>query len=229
MRALLNVARLHAIRPLMYLGLPWAVTAFALAVNLALFGTGSAGATHRYTGAVAITFFFFLIMGFSSVGSTLPFGMALGVSRRSYHLGTVLIAVALAGLNGLALTVLQAVERDSGGWGIALHFFRVPYVLDGSWYLTWLTCFVVLVLLFGQGMWLGLVHRRWGTPGSLTFLAAQITAGVAVVLLITWAHTWPRTGHLLAALPAAGMTGLLAVLAAALFTGSYATIRRLAI
>ena len=155
MRPLVNVARLHAIRPLMYLGLPWAITAFSLAVNLVIFGAGPVSNTHRYTGAASITFIFFLFMGVSSVGRTLPFGMALGVSRRSYYLGTALLAVTLAALDGLALTILQAIERGSGGWGIALHFFRVPYILDGPWYLTWLTSFVGLALLFGYGMWLG--------------------------------------------------------------------------
>ena len=229
MRPLVNVARLHAIRPLMYLGLPWAITAFSLAVNLVIFGAGRASNTHRYTGAASITFIFFLIMGVSSVGRTLPFGMALGVSRRSYYLGTALIAVTLAALNGLALTILQAIERGSGGWGIALHFFRVPYILDGPWYLTWLTSFVGLALLFGYGMWLGLVHRRWGLPGSLVFLAAQVTVAVAAVLLTTWAHAWPEAGHFITTLPAAGLTGLLAALTAALFTGGYATIRRVTI
>jgi hypothetical protein len=229
MRPLVNVARLHAIRPLLYLGLPWAITAFSLSVNLVIFGAGPASLTSRYTGAVAITFIFFLIMGASSMGRTLPFGMALGVSRRSYYLGTALTAVTLAALNGLALTALQAIERGTGGWGIALHFFRVPYILDGPWYLTWLTAFVGLVLLFGYGMWLGLAHRRWGQPGWLIFLAAQVTAAVAVVLLVTWAHGWPATGHFLATLPVTRLTGLLAVLTAALFAGGYATIRRVTI
>jgi hypothetical protein len=229
MRPLINVARLHAIRPLMYLGFPWAITAFSLAANLVIFGAQPVSNTHRDTGAVCITFIFFLIMGVYSAGKTLPFGMALGVSRRSYYLGTALIAVTLAALNGLALTALQAIERGSGGWGIALHFFRVPYILDGPWYLTWLTCFVGLALFFGYGMWLGLVNRRWGMPGALTFLAAQVTVAVVVVLLITWAHAWPQTGHFLTTLRAAGLTGVLAVLTAALFTGGYATIRRVTI
>ena len=229
MKPLINVARLQAIRPLMYLGFPWAITAFSLAANLVIFGAGPAGNTHRYTGAVCITFIFFLIMGVYSAGKTLPFGMALGVSRRSYYLGTALIAVTLAAVNGLALALLQAIERGSGGWGIALHFFRVPYILDGPLYLTWLTCFVGLALFFGYGMWLGLVNRRWGMSGSLMFLAAQVTVAVAAVLLVTWAHGWPETGHFFSTLRAGGLTGALAVLTAVLFAGGYATMRRVTI
>jgi hypothetical protein len=229
MRPIVNVARLHVLQPVIYLGFPWAITAFSLAVNLVIFGAGAAGSAHRYTGAASITFIFFLLMGVTSLGRTLPFGMSLGASRRTYYLGTALLAVTLAALEGLALTILQAIERGSGGWGIALHFFRVPYILDGPWYLTWLTSFTGLALLFGYGMWLGLVQRRWGLLGSLIFLAAQVTVAVAVVLLITWADGWPATGHFFSTLSAAGLTGLLAVLTAALFGGGYLSIRRVTI
>jgi hypothetical protein len=187
------------------------------------------GSTHRYTGAACITFIFFLIMGVYSLSRTLPFGMSLGFSRRAYYLGTALLAVALAAADGLALTVLQAIERGSGGWGIALHFFRVPYILDGPWYLTWLTSFTGLSLLFGYGMWLGLVQRRWGLTGSLSFFASQATVAVVAVLLITWAHAWTAAGHFFATLSAARLTCILAVLAAALLSGGYATIRRVVI
>ncbi len=87
------------------------------------------------------------------------------MSRRSYYYtGTALLAVTLAAA-GLALTVLQAIERATGGWGVAMHFFRVSYILDGPWYLTWLTSFVALALLFVYGMWFGIVYRRWNlTP-----------------------------------------------------------------
>ena len=37
MRTLVNVGRLHLVQPLIYLGMPWAITAFSLAVNLIIF------------------------------------------------------------------------------------------------------------------------------------------------------------------------------------------------
>ena len=59
----------------------------------------------------------------------LPFGLMLGVSRRGYYLGTFLLVVVLGVGYGLGLTVLQIVERATGGWGLAVHFFRVPWIL----------------------------------------------------------------------------------------------------
>ena len=61
--------------------------------------------------------------------------------------------------------MLQVIERATGGWGVHLHFFQVAYILAGPWYLTWLTSFVVLAVLFVYGMWYGLVYRRWNLLG----------------------------------------------------------------
>jgi hypothetical protein len=231
MRTWVNVARYHMVRPTIYLGLPWAILTFSFFVNLAIFRLfpsqtelPSSNAAYHDTGAVACIFIFFFIMGVSGIGQSLPFGLALGVSRRSYYLGTALLAVTLAAAAALVLTVLQAIENATNGWGETMHFFRVPYILDGPWYLTWLTSFVALVLLFVYGMWFGIVYRRWGRLGTLAFIAGQVIVGLAVGVLIARAHVWPGFG--LTGMPASGLTGLLAVLAVLLFAGGYATIRR---
>jgi hypothetical protein len=180
----------------------------------------------RYTGALSSFFIIFFAIGVQSISKSLPFGLALGMSRRSFYLGTALLAAAVAAGDGLALTALQAVERATGGWGVHMHFFRVPYLLDGPWYLTWLTSFVGLTLLFVYGMWFGIVYRRWSLAGTLAFVAAQVTVLLAAVLVVTWTHGWAGVGHFFTGLTAAGLTGLLAVLAVALLAGGHATIRR---
>ena len=70
-----------------------------------------------------------------------------------------------------------------------MGFFRVPYILDGPWYLTWLTSFVVLTLLFVYGMWFGLVYRRWSLVGLVAFIAGQVTVLLAGALVATWTPT----------------------------------------
>jgi len=175
---------------------------------------------------VVVIYVFYFIRGIFSTGQSLPFGLALGVSRRSYYTGTALLAVFLAAADALVLTGLQAIERTTGGWGEAMHFFRVPYILNGPWYLTWLTSFVALTLLYVYGMWFGIVYRRWSLPGGLVFAAAQITVLLVAAVAITWTHSWPGTGHFFSALSATGLTGLFAALTAALLAGGYATMRR---
>jgi hypothetical protein len=164
-----------------------------------------------------------------SIGRSLPFAFALGVGRRSYYAGTALLAVSLAAVYGLALTVLQVIEQATGGWGVGLHFFRVAYILSGPWYVTWLTSFVLLALMFIYGMWFGLVYRRWNLLGLLASIAALVIVLVLGVVITSHAHAWPAIGHFFTTLSAAGLTGLLAALAVMLLAGGYATMRRVAV
>ena len=227
MRTWRDVARYHLVVPWVILLMPWAILAVSFIVNLVIFSrVPVANAPHNDTGGVASIYVFFLVIGVSSIGRSLPFGLALGVSRRSFYAGTTLLGAALALVDGLALTVLQAIERATDGWGANMHFFQVSYILDGPWYLTWLTSSVALALLWVWGMWFGIVYRRWNLFGSVAFIAAQVSVVVVAVLIVTWADAWSGFGHFFTGLTAAGLTGLLAGLAALLLAGGHATIRR---
>jgi hypothetical protein len=240
MSTLVKVARYHMVQPLLYLAIAWGVLAFSFVVNVIIFASTPPTSYHtaltanglvsvadtRYTGALSSLFVIAFVRGWYTIGKSLPFALTLGVSRRTYYLGSALLAVALACADGLALTGLQAIERATGGWGVHLGFFRVPYLLNGPWYLTWLTTFVGLTLVFVYAMWFGIVHRRWSLLGTIAFIAAQVTVLLAAVLVVTWSHGWASVGHFFTSLTAAGLTGLLAALAVVLLAGGQATIRR---
>lgn len=229
MNTLIKVARYHLMNRTQYVLLPCGVAAFTFLVNLVLFATVPTPSGGAHTGAVLTIFFFFAIMGVMSVTRWLPFGLALGLSRRSYYLGTVLLGAGLALAYALALALLQAAERATSGWGVAMHYFRVAWILDGSWYLTWLTSFVLLVLLFTYGMWLGLVYQRWHLTGVTVFSAAQVMVLLVAALLAAQAHAWPGIGHFFTSLTVAGLSGSLAAIAVVMILGGYATIRRITV
>jgi hypothetical protein len=230
MTTYVNVARYHLVQRLNYLILPWAILTFVFGVDVVILAiTPSGHSSHRYVGGLASIFVLVFILGAQSVARSLPFGLALGLSRRSYYLGTALLAAALAAVVAVIATVGQAIERATDGWGIHMGFFRVPYLLNGSWYLTWLTSFVAVTLLFVYGMWFGLVYRRWGLFGLFAFLAAQVTVLIIGALVVTWTHAWHNLGHFFTALSAAGLTGLLAALAAVLLAGGFTTMRRVTV
>jgi hypothetical protein len=226
---LAKVARFHLVDRTSYTALPWAVLAFDFVVWLVLAASAGGHNTQIPTGALGAIYLFFLIAGALSIFRSLPFAFALGVSRRSYYAGTVLLAVGLAAVYGLALAMLQVIEQATGGWGVGLHFFRVAYILPGPWYLTWLTSFVLLALMFVYGMWFGLIFRRWNLLGLLAFAAAQVIVLGAGVVIASRAHAWPTISHFFITLSAAGLTGLLAALAVALLAGGYATMRRVTV
>jgi hypothetical protein len=226
----IKVARFHLADRLSYTALPWGVLAVNFAIYLAIAASAGRGGSAQIPSAnLAAIYLFFFIAGMLSIGRSLPFAFALGVGRRSYYAGTALLAVSLAAVYGLALAVLQVIEQATGGWGVGLHFFRVAYILPGPWYLTWLTSFVLLALMFVYGMWLGLVYRRWNLIGLLAFIAALLIVVVAGVVITSHAHAWPAIGRFFTTLSEAGLTGLLAALAVVLLTGGYATMRRVTV
>jgi hypothetical protein len=231
MNTWLSVARYQLMNKLGFVILPWAIMALDFGIILVVFTTTPA-AGHgqpRYVGALASIYIVLLIVGAASIAQQMPFALALGVSRRSFFTGTALLTVAIAAVYGLGLTVLQLIERGTGGWGLNLHFFRVPYLLAGPWYLSWLTSFVGLALMFAWGMWFGIVYRRWSLAGLFSFIAAQVLALTAVLLIIAAANAWVSVGHFFTTLTVTGLTGLLAALTAALLAGGYATVRRLTV
>lgn len=222
---LIKVARMQLADRTSLAALPWGVLAIAFAVSLAVAASFAGGHAQIPSGGLAAIYIVCCALGVQSVTHTLPFALALGVSRRSYFAGTALLAVGLAAVYGLALAVLGLIEGASDGWGVGLHFFRQAYILPGPWYLTWLTSLVVLALMFVYGMWVGLVYRRWNIPGLLGFGAAQATVVAVWVIVTSRADAWPAVGRFFTTLSAAGLTGLLAALVVILLAGGYTTIR----
>jgi hypothetical protein len=223
----INVARYQMVQRFNYVTLPWIALAALFAAQwavVAMLGMRDI----QLTGLVAIYAVFF-IAGAGNVALSLPFGLALGLSRRAYYTGTVLLALVLAAADGLVLAGLQEIERATGGWGLGMHFYRVDYVLDGVWYLTWLTSFVALSLAFVYGMWWGLVYLRWRRLGIRAFVVAQIAVLLSIGLAADRFGSWPNIGRFFSDLTAPGLTGVGALVVAALIAGGYVAIRRTAV
>jgi hypothetical protein len=224
MNTWVKVARYNLVMPANYLVLPW-ILPFSFAVGAVTAGRGRG---HDAAGYLLTFFIYFAVQGTQTIGRSLPFGLTLGASRRSFYFGTALLGMALALVSGLVLTALQAIERATGGWGLSMHFFRVPYLLNGPWYATWLTSAVGLFALFVYGMWHGIVYQRWGLLGTLAFVAVQALVVVAGVLVVTFEHwhVWSTVGGSSAGLTALGLTAVGAGLTVLLLAGGQATIRR---
>lgn len=224
----IKVARYHLVDRLTYTAGPWTILALDFAVFVVI-TTAQGRPAQPQSGALAAIYVFFYVIGALSIGRSLPFALTLGVSRRSYYTGTALLAAALAVADGLALALLQVIERATGGWGMNVRFFRVPYIMAGPWYLTWLTSSVGLGLMFAWGMWSGIIYRRWNLIGLLAFAAVQIAVLAAGIVIASHAHAWPAIGHFFTTLSVVGLTGLLAALAVVLLAGGYATTRRVTV
>ena len=229
MNTLVNVGRYHLIDRFTWLALPWGIMAFSFLVNIGVALAVPTSSRGIYTGGLVSLYVFMLLCGSLSMTRSLPFGLMMGISRRTYYAGTALLVLTLGVVYGLGLTLLQAIERATNGWGLNLHYFRIPWIMDGPWYETWLTSFVLLVAFVLYGMWYGLVFRRWSVPGLVTFVAAQIVVALLAVVAVSVTHSWSGVGHFFTTVTALALTGVLAVVALAMGFGGLTTVRRVTI
>jgi hypothetical protein len=227
---IVTVARYLLLDRVTYIVLPWAWAAFGFILDVVILRLTPAGHTdHRWVGGLAAVFLVVSVVGVQSVARALPFALTLGVSRRTYFLGVTSLALALAVCFGLVLAVGQTIERATGGWGMNMAYFRIPYLLDGPWYLSWLTATTTFVLLFVYGMWYGLIYRRAGLPGTAIFGATQLGALALAAIIATWMHGWTDIGHFFTTITATGVTGVLGAAVVVMLAGGFATIRRLTV
>ena len=229
MNTLVNVGRYHLVDRFTWLALPWGIMAFSFLVNIGVALAVPTGPRGIYTGGLVSLYIFMLLCGALSMTRALPFGLMMGISRRTYYAGTALLVLTLAVVYGLGLTLLQVVERATNGWGLNLPYFRIPWILNGPWYETWLTSFVLLVAFVLYGMWYGLVFRRWSLPGLVAFIAAQIVVALLAVVAVSATHSWSGVGHFFTTVTALALTGVLALIALTMGFGGLTTVRRVTI
>ena len=230
MNTWIKVARYQLTDRYVFVTGPWLILALDFLITAVLVARWPGRNGHAaYAGALSAIYVYLIVTGALGIARQLPFALALGVSRRAFYAGSALLVLALAAVYGLALTVLQLIERGTGGWGLNLYFFRVLYLLAGPWYLSWLTSSVGLALMLAWGMWFGIVYRRWSLMGLMSFIVVQALALAAVLVIIGQADDWHSVSHFFTTLTIEGLTGLLAALTSALLAGGYATVRRLTV
>ncbi|HZC62273.1 MAG TPA: hypothetical protein VE464_11610 [Streptosporangiaceae bacterium] len=229
MNTLVNVGRYHLVDRITWLALPWGIMAFSFLINIGVALAVPTVPQGIYTGGLVSLYIFMLICGSLSMTRSLPFGLMMGISRRTYYAGTALLVLTLGVVYGLGLTLLQLIERATNGWGLNLHYFRIPWILNGPWYETWLTSFVLLVAFVLYGMWYGLVFRRWSVPGLVAFIAAQILVALLAVVAVSATGSWSGVGHFFTTVTALAVTGVLALVALAMGFGGLTTLRQVTI
>lgn len=92
MNTWIKVARFQLADALSYTVLPWGVLGINFAVWYVIagsFGGGGAQVPTYNTGVIYAVYFF---VGMFAMFGSLPFALALGVGRRAYYSGTVLLA-----------------------------------------------------------------------------------------------------------------------------------------
>ncbi|MET0189462.1 MAG: hypothetical protein ABW212_10710 [Pseudonocardia sediminis] len=226
----LTAARLNVVDARTRLSMPWLVLGAAFLINLLVYGliranAGEAG--DASTGALAALYFFMAAAYIQTMTQTFPFALSLGVTRRNFYLGASLIVVVESVLHGVLLTVLLAVERATGGWGLSLQFFGVAFMVQSNPVLQIVVYTVPLIALGFLGLLVGTVFRRWGQTGMyIGSIGSTLVLG-GLAALVTWQQWWGSVGEFLVATPNLALVGVyplvLVVLAAA---GGFLLVRR---
>jgi hypothetical protein len=220
----LHTSRLH----LLFLPSSWpylfGVPAFALAVNVAIAALVD---EPMYTGGILSLYGIVFVSFIGQMHQVLSFALGFSVPRRRYHLASAWVAVSQAYLFGIGLAALLAVERSTGGWGVDLVFFGLPFLAAGNPAGQVLVYAGPLVLVSFLGMAWGLVYKRWGVPGLYTSMALSLVAGAVATYLLTRPGAWTATGAWLTAQSPVILLGLWPlVLAAGLGVWDHVIIRR---
>ncbi len=228
MNRVLDVARVQLVAWPSAVGWPFGILAIAFAANLALFAILGVEVTESSTtGGLFAIYVVFFVVSLQSVTQMFPFVSALSVTRREFFAGTALLALAQALAFAAVLVVFRLVEDATGGWGMGLEFFGVPYLVHDNLLLQLAVYAVPFMVLAAVGMFLGVVFKRWGTNGMFALTALSIALLGAWVALMTWRDAWPSVGSWLTTTsPAAMIAGWPLVVCVAMGGLAYLGLRR---
>ena len=228
MSRVLTAARLHLVHPLVILGIPWVVVSISFAINVAIWSLTPAGEQDGgFTGGVLALYITVLVVYVQAVTQLLPFAMGVSVSRRTFFLGTALVAVVQSLCYGIALAILVAIENATGGWGSGLNYWAPgPFEVDNP-ALQVLTSGAPMLAFAFIGVGIGIVHKRWGQAGTWGLIIASMVVFGGLAILVSWLEAWGAVGNWFADQSLVTLTvGLPAAIALVAALVSYPGIRR---
>ncbi len=195
MRQAVQVARIQTVNSLSTLGMPWGILVLAFIANLIIFGMASGIPTDsRSTGAIMSIYIVTLIANLQTMTQVFPFAVGLSVTRRAFFAGTGLLIAAQSLASGVLLTLLLELEQATGGWGLQLQFFGLPFLLQSNWFAQVLVYTAPFLLIAFVGIAVGTVFKRWGQNGMFVLSVSAIVVVTGLAVLITWQQWWDAVG-----------------------------------
>jgi hypothetical protein len=196
MKRLVDVARIQTVNWLSIFVVPLAVMGSALLLTIVLFAAMGdvAPLEGRTTGALVSIYIMMLVAHVQTMTQVFPFALGMSVTRRAFYGGTALLVLAQAAIFGVALAVLSAIERATGGWGLRIHFFDLPFLAQSNVLAQWLVYVVPFLAVSAMGVFAGVIFKRWGQPGVYTLAIGSILLLGGLAVLVTSQGWWPAVG-----------------------------------
>ena len=128
--------------------------------------------------------------------------------------------------SAVAAVLLLLLESVTGGWGVEMHYFHLPYLNDGSLIEQLCIYFVVLVNMYFLGFVSGSIYRRFGRAGTLLFFLIVFLLMSIFSLVWTYLRWWGAFFHWFSQFTAFELALLLLPLTAIYLLVSYLLLRR---
>lgn len=187
-----GMLKMHFKDKWLWLFMPWLIllSSFFVNVIIAFFIEEP-----MYTGGLASIFIYMLIIGSVVLVQTFPFALGFSQRRTDYFIGTSFMAIIISAVFSLLLFLLSITEGNlTGGWGLELYFFHLPYLNDGTGFEQLWMYFVSILHMFYSGFIISSIFRRFGRNGLIIFAAVIFILISVCTLLITYNQWW---GHII--------------------------------
>lgn len=222
-----SVITLHTANRFTFFGLPFLIMGLGFAIMIAIglvahFNVSPEGQQQMYEGMGwngAIFSYLGPLMGFgfTAMGQYFALATGLGITRREFAAGTVLVFLFQALVFAVVTAIGKTIEVATGGWGLSIRFFNVNYTGVGSGWVTLVQTFLLITMLMFVGAAITTAFLRWGQTFLWLFFVALGVVGVAVAgaaLLRPAFANWLLDVALMGWVPWMGVVAAVAVLSA---------------
>lgn len=190
MNSMTGIIKMHSRDKWLWLITPWIILLFSFFVNIVI-AFFLDKPKPIYTGGLVSIFIYMMITGIIILMQTFPFALGLSIRRTDYFFGTSLMAILISVAFALVLFLLSIIESKlTGGWGLQMHYFHLPYLNDGTAVEQLLVYFMLMIHMFYLGFILSSIFRRFGRSGLFVFAAVMFIISSVCVLLLTYNQWW---------------------------------------
>lgn len=228
MNRTLSVVRLQLVNKMTYIWIPLIILVGAWALSLAIYAMLSTSGVPGpiYGGGSQAPLWYFMVVGIQALTLSFPFSQAMSITRREFHLGTLLTAAISAAILSTVFLVGGLIEQATTGYAMNGFFFYVEWIWAAGWWAAWITYFAIAMFMFVVGFWAATIYKRWGSLAITVVLIGLGAALVGAMWLIGQLNAWGDVAGWLAAQGSVGLTLWGVLLIAVLAGTSFLTLRR---
>ncbi|XOK63820.1 hypothetical protein ACJ7K1_12145 [Paenibacillus elgii] len=228
MNRIASVTKMHLRDKLSWIYMPWIILLVNLIIHLIIrFSIGGKG--EMYTGGITSLYVYSLVIGMVALPQTFVFALGLGVRRKDYFAGTATNFALISLGTAILLLLLSLLEGWSSGWGVGLHFFRMPYWGEGTAIGLVTRNFVLLLHLYFFGFAISSVQRRYGWFGMIVFSGVVSAVISVLVISLSYYQLWDSLYQWIVGITVSEWAGWLFALMVVYALASYTMLRKAAV